>query len=355
MNLRVSIVFHRCAVWGLGIEPQRSMKGDAVRPQEEDIAQRTEPSKASDWWGELKYAFLASWLVLVACGLEATHAILTLQLLRACPLATTVTCLELFVGAILGAIIVQDDEPRGDGSVFSSAVALALWSLTRAFMADPRGFPMPTQLDFVGVARLADETLREARIAVVHKIKDREPPVTHLGVAPANALATIDRVPPHIVAAAMAAFEPVGALAIADRSSAASTCITLAAAAFWAQRARAGLESWPALAVGATLVGAAGSTWTSAFLRKRLLWLPLLAGLLLLPYALAIDLPLPRGLMPQPWPPLLAMLILAAAAAHLKRLLKLRLSLIITSPHLAVFAHVLCTSSSALALEVFHW
>lgn len=331
------------------------MKGDAARPEEEEIAQRTELPKTSDWWSEVRYAFLASWLVLVACGLEATHAILTLQLLRACPLATTMTCLELFVGAIIGGLLVQDDEPRGDGNVFSSAVALALWSLTRAFMADPRGFPMPTQLDFVGVARLADETLREARIALVHKIKDREPPVTHLGIAPATALATIDRVPPRIVAAALAAFEPVGALAIADRSSTSSTCITLAAAAFWAQRARAGLEAWPALALGATVIGAAGSTWTAAFLRRRLLWLPLLASLLLLPYALAIDLPLPRGLLLQPTPPLLAMLILAAAAAHLRRMLKLRLSLIITSPHLTVFAHVLCTSASALALEIFHW
>lgn len=280
---------------------------------------------------ELQYSALVTWLVLVSCGLEATHAILTRRLLRACPLATTVTCLELMLGGLLATPI------HGLSCTLPNALALALWSLARACAADARGFPFPTRVDMFGLASTAEDTFREFREALSAAASKREPPLTRLG-ATQPSLVDFDRMPAAAVVAALAAFEPVGFVACrGGKTNMAGSAVVISAALWWARSAD---QYWPVLTLGALAVGALQA------LASHKAALP--AALLLLPYALALDFPLQDPSLN--WLLLSAHLAITATAAYLKRDLRHRLATRLTAPHFAAGLHVLSASAVAVAL-----
>lgn len=298
------------------------------------------------FWNEAQYGALVAWLAIISCGCEALHAVLTMRLLAACPSAASATCVQLMLGAVF-ALICGAPLSR---PTLPSAAALATWALATCCCLDPAGLSLPSRIDVFGIAKVADETLREVGKAISTRIANAEPPHTRLASSPSDLVDFAHGRATGIVAI-MAAFEPVGAAFGNEMSSIGSTGVALVGTLWWARRGEITVDSlWPLLSLGAFAVGAVGSAWTThAATTDSLVSLQALAGLLLCPYALALDWPRPLSEF-DATPPFVALLLLAAAAAYLNRELKRRLSLLVTYPHLATALNVFRAAAGALAI-----
>lgn len=291
-----------------------------------------------------------AWLVAVSCAFEALSAVLTARAVRALPFVTTVTALELALSLLPG---------LRSGLVlpasFGAALVLAINSVAFTAVMSPA---VPTLFDVGAILRRSEQTFRELRAALSTLLGAPAKAVLLTPQPPIVAFRNVDR---GLVLARWAGLETFGSAALITASPfSGALVVAVAALAFLLIDAVStaegdlGVFTLP-LCLGVASLASLSSVWTTACAKNSpasLVSLSLLAAFLILPYALAIDLP---ELARIKHPPHFLIFVLAAAAGHFKRELRLKLNALLdaSTPGTAATLAALRTTSAALALIVF--
>lgn len=261
-----------------------------------------------------------AWVVLLLCGVEACSVVLTSRVIRAWPFGLMVASAELILGPLTVLPFWLCNARPGPGLhdvprfLFPAALALAAAAVSACLACDPRGAPIVRELDVNSAWRALGATRRDITNAYAALLGGG----TTVGAAQGNAnLATWGRLGPRAaLAPARALLEALGAYTGCSPRPAttAGSLAALGAAGLAAHVASRVYTSFGGgdvvdgdpstlgiLACAAFGTGLLTATWHAAATTAAALgvderppanvaaWLGLLAGLLLLPYAVLVQ------------------------------------------------------------------